>query len=95
VVEQNQQVKGIFHWTDIGVTSWYDFALAIQSEALAIGILPKSIPISPVRTEQYPASAARPINSLLDCSKTWKLFSTSPQHWLASLSKCLRDPLNC
>jgi dTDP-4-dehydrorhamnose reductase len=37
--------RGILHYTDSGVASWYDFACAIQEEALAVGLLKKSVPI--------------------------------------------------
>ncbi len=41
---------GIHHWTDLGVASWYDFAVAIQDEALARGLLDRAVPIVPIAT---------------------------------------------
>ena len=46
-----KQLKGIYHWSDAGVASWYDFAVAIQEEALSLGILKNAIPIHPIRTD--------------------------------------------
>jgi dTDP-4-dehydrorhamnose reductase len=39
---------GVYHWTDLGVASWYDFAVAIQDEALASGLLSRAVPIIPI-----------------------------------------------
>ncbi|HME39016.1 MAG TPA: dTDP-4-dehydrorhamnose reductase, partial [Steroidobacteraceae bacterium] len=39
---------GIYHWTDLGVASWYDFAVAIQDEALERGLLSRAIPVIPI-----------------------------------------------
>ena len=85
------QAKGYYHWTDAGVASWYDFAVAIQSEALALGLLEKEIPIMPIRTSQYPTPARRPSYTVLDCSSTWKDFRISPIHWRVSLRKMLQE----
>ncbi len=51
---------GIYHWTDAGDASWYDFAVAIQEEAHELGLLHHLIPIIPIRTEDYPTAAKRP-----------------------------------
>lgn len=84
------ELNGVYHWTDSGVASWYDFAAAIQEEALAIGLLDKKIPLMPIRTSEYPTPAKRPAYSVLDCSKTWKDLSLSPKHWRLSLKKMLK-----
>ncbi len=87
------KAKGIYHWTDAGVASWYDFALAIQAEALPLGLLDKEIPIMPIRTSQYPTPAKRPAYTVLDCSSTWNDFSISPVHWRVSLKEMLKGIL--
>ena len=51
-------LSGILHWTDAGVASWYDFAVAIQEEALALGLLEREVPVRPLRTDEYPTRAA-------------------------------------
>lgn len=88
-VLSHKQASGIYHWTDSGVASWYDFAVAIQHEAITLGLLERVIPILPIRTEQYPTPAKRPANSVLDCSKTWKDFSITPEHWRVRLRQML------
>jgi dTDP-4-dehydrorhamnose reductase len=82
-------LKGIYHWTDAGVASWYDFAVAIQEEALALGLLKRAIPISPISTADYPTPAARPAYSVLDKSATWQDFGLSPIHWQTALKETL------
>ena len=61
---------GIYHWTDLGVASWYDFAVAIQDEALERGLLKRAVPIVPIATAEYPTRARRPAFSVLDTSAT-------------------------
>ena len=46
-VADRRELRGIHHWTDAGVASWYDFAVAIQEEALALGLLSRAVPIRP------------------------------------------------
>jgi dTDP-4-dehydrorhamnose reductase len=82
-------LKGIYHWTDAGVASWYDFAVAIQEEAIGAGRLARQIPIHPITTGQFPTTAKRPSYSVLDCSRTWLDCKTDPLHWRAALRKML------
>jgi dTDP-4-dehydrorhamnose reductase len=80
-----QQPMGIFHCSDNGVASWYDFAVAIQDEALALGLLGKRIPIAPLRTEQYPTPARRPAFSVMDKRTTEQYLNGRLPHWRDSL----------
>ena len=82
---------GTFHHSDAGVASWYDFAVAIQEEALALGLLDKAIPITPIPTSAYPTPAARPAFSLLDCSKTRDLLGDGHTHWRTNLRTMLQE----
>lgn len=83
---------GIYHWTDNGVASWYDFAVAIQELAYEKGILRHKIPINSITTEQYPTPAQRPCYSVLDKSK---IIEACPElgllHWRESLALMLQD----
>jgi dTDP-4-dehydrorhamnose reductase len=81
---------GPFHWTDAGVASWYDFAVAIQEEALAIGLLDRAVPVVPIRTSDYPTPARRPAMSVLDKSATWALIGPAA-HWRAELRLALAE----
>ena len=84
---------GIFHHSDAGVASWYDFAVAIQEEALAIGLLSRAIAIHPVATSEYPTPARRPAFSLLDCSATRALLGDGHTHWRTNLRFMLEEEL--
>ncbi|MBU0972235.1 MAG: sugar nucleotide-binding protein, partial [Proteobacteria bacterium] len=50
----NKELSGMYHWTDAGVASWYDFSVANQEEGVAAGLLKKSIPIRPIPASLYP-----------------------------------------
>ena len=80
---------GIHHWCDAGVASWYDFAIAIQEEALQRGILAQAIPVLPIRSAQYPTAAKRPAYSVLDADRTRALTGAPAVHWRAQLRKML------
>jgi dTDP-4-dehydrorhamnose reductase len=84
------ELCGIFHWTDGGETSWHEFALAIQDEALSLGLLDKAIPIHAIRTEDYPTAAARPRYSVLDCSTTCTALNLHPAPWRDNLRHMLK-----
>ena len=79
---------GIHHWTDAGVASWYDFAVAIEEEASAIGLLTRAVPVVPIRTADYPTPAQRPAYGVLDKTATWAIAGPA-RHWRAELRDCL------
>jgi len=84
---------GIHHFTDSGVASWYDFAVAIQEEALAIGLLTAPIAITPIATADYPTPARRPAFSVLDKSATYAALGAPAPHWRVSLRRMLNEVL--
>ncbi|MGJ8681876.1 dTDP-4-dehydrorhamnose reductase [Paraglaciecola sp.] len=85
-------VSGIHHYTDTGVASWYDFAVAIQRIGLELGLLDKIIPIKPITTEQYPTPAQRPHYSVLDkCSFVRALPEFSFNHWQTQLHMMMKS----
>ncbi len=85
------QPKGIWHWTDAGVASWYDFAVAIQEEGLGCGLLEREIPIRPISTVDYPTPAKRPAYSVLDKTETWAALEMTPSHWRQALRRMLLE----
>lgn len=91
-----EKLQGTYHWTDQGVASWYDFAVAIQRLALQNGMLNNKIPIKSIATTDYPTPAARPAYSVLDKSKTLAALPTiAAVHWqeqLALMMDELRGP---
>ena len=79
------QVMGIQHWCDAGVTSWYDFAVAIGELAVAQGLIPQAADVHPISTSDYPTKAQRPAYSLLDCTSTRESLRLRPEHWRNAL----------
>ena len=87
----HEDAHGIYHWSDAGVCSWYDFAVAIQEEALALGLLQSEIAISPIPASDYPTPAARPSYSVLDKSSTCRDLDVTLTHWRTQLRAMLAD----
>lgn len=85
------QLSGIFHWTDGGQASWYDFALAIQQAAHSSGLLDKMIPLRGITSEDYPTAAARPKYSVLDCSASRDALDLCPADWRVNLHQMLEE----
>lgn len=84
-------VSGILHWTDAGVASWYDFAVAIQEEAVARRLLSRAVPVLAIPSSSYPTPARRPSYSVLDTSETTRLLATTPVHWRVNLRHMLDE----
>ncbi|MEM0912727.1 MAG: dTDP-4-dehydrorhamnose reductase [Pseudomonadota bacterium] len=85
------QYRGTFHWTDEGVLSWYDFAVAIHQLGLEKGLLNRQMEIIPIPSRDYPVPTPRPHYSVLDKTETRSRFSTPMTHWYTQLSKMMDD----
>lgn len=64
------KLDGIYHWCDLGVASWFDFAVAIQDISYDVGLLQHKIKINPISVSEYPTPAKRPHFSVLDTSES-------------------------
>lgn len=82
---------GTWHHSDAGVASWYDFAVAIQEEALARGLLREAVPVLPIRSADFPTAARRPSYSVLDCGATRAFTGLPPVHWRVQLRKVMDE----
>jgi len=82
---------GVHHWTDSGAASWYDFAVAIQEEALAMGLLDRAVPVMPIATADYPTPARRPLYSVLDKASAVALVGAPAPHWRVHLRDMLGE----
>ena len=85
VIESPVWHAGIYHFTDEGVCSWYDFTLAIHELA---GI--KDCQVHPILSEEYAYKTPRPHYSVLDKSKFKKTFNVTIPHWEDALKRCMR-----
>ena len=81
----NETTKGIYHYTNEGVCSWYDFA----SEIMELSNL--NCKVCPIPSSAYPTKAKRPFYSVLDKSSIKETFNISIPHWKESLRKCLKQ----
>ncbi|HYJ31377.1 MAG TPA: sugar nucleotide-binding protein, partial [Allosphingosinicella sp.] len=88
------RASGIHHFTDAGIASWYDFAVAIAEEARAMGLVEAPARIVPIATADYPTPARRPAFSVLDKSATWALLGRPAPHWRVNLRANLQEFLN-
>ena len=77
---------GIYHFTNEGVTSWYDFTLAIHRLA---GI--SQCKVRPLHTSEYPTAATRPPYSVLDKTKIKETYNIEIPHWESSLKECIEQ----
>lgn len=91
---QRPQLRGLYHWADLGVASWYDFAVAIQEEGVVLGLLRNEIPIRPLRSEEYPTPARRPAYSVLDTADARRDFGVTGMHWRMALRHVLKELKN-
>jgi dTDP-4-dehydrorhamnose reductase len=89
--QDHPAAHGVFHWTDAGSCSWYDFACSIYSEGRALGLIDSELTIEAIPTSEYPTPAQRPAYSVLDCSGTLELLGLEPVDWRLQLSKMLQE----
>ena len=85
------ELHGIFHWTDWGSASWYEFACAIAEDAFSAGLLGQRPAVTPIRTAEYPTAAQRPLNSVLDMTSTAGQLGIEPVPWRTNLRKTLKE----
>ena len=84
VIEHPIWQPGIYHFTNEGVCSWYDFTLAIHE---LVGV--KNCKVSPILSEEYQYKTPRPHYSVLDKSKFKNTFSVEIPHWMDGLRRCI------
>ena len=83
IIDGGKWQTGIYHYSNEGIISWYQFALAIKK------LTNSTCLINPIPTEQYPTPAKRPHYSVLDKSKIQNAFGVPMKNWEESLATCL------
>jgi dTDP-4-dehydrorhamnose reductase len=83
IIESGEWVPGIYHFTNDGVITWFDFADEIRKLSQA------TCTVHPITTELYPTPAKRPKYSVLDKSKIQQTFGIELKDWKESLQQCL------
>lgn len=85
ILRSHQWVAGIYHYSDSGVASWYDFAKAILELS---GHDSKAV--EPIPTSDYPTVATRPFYSVLDKQRIRATYGVDIPYWRESLAQCLK-----
>ncbi len=88
---QNPSIAGIHHWTDSGVASWYDFAVAIAEEWAMATKATTPFGVIPIGTSDYPTPAKRPRFSVLDNTGTAVALGLTPLHWRQNLRQIIGE----
>ena len=83
IISSGQWHAGIYHYSNEGVISWYEFAVAIKELSGSV------CKVNPIPTSQYPTPAKRPAYSVLDKTKIQSVFNLPIKDWKESLEICL------
>ncbi|WP_289508439.1 sugar nucleotide-binding protein [Pseudoalteromonas phenolica] len=86
---EQKRLEQVYHYSDLGVASWYDFAVAIQGIAFEKGLLDKKIPIQLIPGNAYPTPVKRPVFSLL-----YKKQNGNAENWKEALKTVITELLN-
>jgi len=91
IIDDNSVSYGIYHFTNEGMISWYEFAKTIYKKAKRLGLIEgnKKIVIEPIKTEDYPTAAERPKYSVLSKEKARKEFNLKIRNWEEALDDFL------
>lgn len=84
-------LSGIYHFTNSGAASWYDFAVAIFEEAKSLGVPLKLQRVIPITTPEYPTPAQRPAYSVLANQKIQTVLKAPAPQWRQSLRQMLTE----
>lgn len=87
----DENIQGIYHYTNSGVASWYDLAVATFAEARELGFPLKIERVLPITTAEFPTPTARPAYSVLSKAKISAATGTYPPYWRDSLRKMLTE----
>lgn len=81
----------LLHWSDAGVASWYDVAVAIGELGVELGLLETLAAVEPISTDAFPTAAQRPPHAVLDCHHSWGQLELSPMPWRQALRQLLEQ----
>ncbi len=85
LIGERRFVEGVYHYTNLGECSWWEFATEICRLA------GRSVKVEPCGSAAFPTKARRPHNSVLDKTKFMKTFSQEIPHWRESLKICINE----
>ncbi|HNU15684.1 MAG TPA: sugar nucleotide-binding protein, partial [Chitinophagaceae bacterium] len=83
IISSGKWHPGIYHYSNEGIISWYDFAVAIKE------LSGSNCSVKPIPTSRYPTPAKRPAYSVLDKTKIQAVFGLRLKDWKSSLATCI------
>lgn len=83
IIVSDKKAYGVYHYSNEGVTSWYDFAVGI------FDISGTTVNVKPLKTSEYVTKAIRPAFSVMDKSKIKSTFNITIPYWRESLTTCI------
>ncbi|OHD14660.1 MAG: dTDP-4-dehydrorhamnose reductase [Spirochaetes bacterium GWB1_36_13] len=94
IIQKDSRDYGIYHYTNEGKTTWYEFGKKIYELGKKAGLLEKEIKITPISTDEYPTKAKRPKNSYLSKEKAKKAFHIQISDWETALENFINEVKN-
>lgn len=91
IINKKENSRNIYHWSDAGVTSWYDFAVAIGEMSVSINLLKDCAEVLPIKTSEFPSKAKRPSYSVLDTFSSLRELKLKNKHWKRTLLETLLE----
>ena len=88
-LDEETKSSSIYHWSDSGVASWYDFAKAIIDISFEKGLLKKIVKVEPIFTYEFNTRAKRPNYSVLNTIETKKMFNINQVYWREALESVI------
>ena len=90
-IQSGEINQKIFHWSDKGQISWYEFAKEISLLGKELGILEEKVEILKINASDFKADAIRPSYSVLDCSSTENSLKIKQKNWDIELKKVMNE----
>jgi len=91
IVRSNSEAYGVYHFTNEGIVSWYDFSCEIYRMAQKTELLTKDVRILRITTDEYPTKAHRPQNSRMSKDKIRNAFHIAVRPWQEGLKDFLQE----
>jgi dTDP-4-dehydrorhamnose reductase len=91
IISADSRAYGIYHYSNEGETTWYQFARSIYTLGRARGRIGHSCALVPITTDRYPTKAARPKYSVLSKAKIKRIFAITIPTWQDGLERFFRD----
>lgn len=93
-IADRAELRGLLHFTDAGVASWFDVAMTVMETLDNGGRLGAGAAVTPIRSDQFPTAARRPRYSVLDKHESWNAIGYLPPHWRKGIIDSTRELMN-